>query len=673
MVKRMRTYFLSGICGVRLSGICIVLAVLGLSESVVAATPVAEEPLRLFIQNDRFGESIAIEGDLALIGSPGESSLWGTGSGAAHLFRRDAQGNWSGVYRIKVVPTVDPLTGNEITGNPADQFGSSVDLAGNLLVVGAPGNLVAATGNSGATFSGAAYVYEYDEITGPVQIARLVAVDAQPGYAFGISVAIEGETIVVGALGKDDQGNNRGAAYVFARNPDGSWSQQARLPRSTLSDSLFGWMVAHGGQAIAVSSPSCATFVYEELPNDGWTEVARLQPAEDTFGCGEEFGRSLAMAGDRIFVGGAGGELVDGGGVFSGAVWVFERDAESGVWVESARIAPFDGETGDRFGGEINTIAATDGYVLIGSTQDDANLGAAYLYRLAADGSWPLVQKLRPEFPNELARVGRGVAISDDLLMIGEGPVAANDLAPPVHVYSGVFLPDVDDDGVEDAIDNCINIANADQSDNDSDGLGDACDDDDDNDGVPDAQDAYPQGFQDVPLGAFAFDFIQTLALSGVTGGCGNANYCPDNRVTRAQMAVFLERGMRGSDFVPPVAVGDVFLDVAANDFAAAFIEQLFSDGITGGCGGGNYCPNDPVTRAQMAIFLLRAKYGAAYAPPAPTGVFADVPVGGFADRWVEQLAAEGITSGCGNGNYCPNEPVTRAQMAVFLVRTFGL
>ena len=53
--------------------------------------------------------------------------------------------------------------------------------------------------------------------------------------------------------------------------------------------------------------------------------------------------------------------------------------------------------------------------------------------------------------------------------------------------------------------------------------------------------------------------------------------------------------------------------------------------------------------------------------------MFNDVPVGSFADRWVEQLAAEGITSGCGNGNYCPNDPVTRAQMAVFLVRTFGL
>jgi hypothetical protein len=179
--------------------------------------------------------------------------------------------------------------------------------------------------------------------------------------------------------------------------------------------------------------------------------------------------------------------------------------------------------------------------------------------------------------------------------------------------------------------------------------------------------------FDDTPAEFFAYSFIERLAASGITSGCAPNLFCPEGLVTRAQMAVFLERGINGAGFVPPPATGTVFNDVGAGDFAAAFIEQLRADGITSGCGGGNYCPNDSVTRAQMAIFLLRSKYGAAYTPPAPTGVFADVPVGSFADRWVEQLAAEGITSGCGNGNYCPNDPVTRAQMAVFLVRTFGL
>jgi hypothetical protein len=138
-------------------------------------------------------------------------------------------------------------------------------------------------------------------------------------------------------------------------------------------------------------------------------------------------------------------------------------------------------------------------------------------------------------------------------------------------------------------------------------------------------------------------------------------------------MAVFLERGKNGSGYTPPAATGTVFNDIGAGDFAAAFIEQLAADGITAGCGNNNYCPNATVNRDQMAVFLLRAKHGSNYQPPPATGDFADVPPGRFAAAWIEQLAEEGISAGCGNGNYCPEAPVTRDQMAVFLVRTFGL
>jgi hypothetical protein len=79
------------------------------------------------------------------------------------------------------------------------------------------------------------------------------------------------------------------------------------------------------------------------------------------------------------------------------------------------------------------------------------------------------------------------------------------------------------------------------------------------------------------------------------------------------------------------------------------------------------------VSRAEMAIFLLRAEHGSGYTPPAATGVFTDVPTSYWAAAWIEQLAAEGITGGCGGSNYCPDQPVTRAQMSIFLVRTFNL
>jgi hypothetical protein len=181
--------------------------------------------------------------------------------------------------------------------------------------------------------------------------------------------------------------------------------------------------------------------------------------------------------------------------------------------------------------------------------------------------------------------------------------------------------------------------------------------------------------FADVPSTYWAWNYIERLYNAGITGGCGSAPliYCPENTVTRSQMAIFLLRGEHGPVYIPPNASGTVFTDVPAFYWAANWIEQLASEGITGGCGAGAYCPEAAVTRAQMAIFLLRAKHGSTYTPPPATGVFTDVPVSYWAATWIEQLATEGITSGCGSGVYCPDQSVTRAQMAVFLVKTFNL
>jgi hypothetical protein len=187
-----------------------------------------------------------------------------------------------------------------------------------------------------------------------------------------------------------------------------------------------------------------------------------------------------------------------------------------------------------------------------------------------------------------------------------------------------------------------------------------------------------PWIFSDVPDSHWAWSFVERLYQAGITGGC-SANplrYCPEETVTRAQMAVFLLRGIHGPAYSPPAVGGATgFGDVPAAYWAAAWIKQLAAEGITGGCGAGAYCPESPVTRAQMAVFLLRSKYGAGYTPPgvgSGTG-FVDVPPAYWAAAWIKQLVAEGITSGCAANAYCPEAPVTRAQMAVFLVRTFNL
>jgi hypothetical protein len=184
---------------------------------------------------------------------------------------------------------------------------------------------------------------------------------------------------------------------------------------------------------------------------------------------------------------------------------------------------------------------------------------------------------------------------------------------------------------------------------------------------------AWLADFSDVPQAHGFHDFVERLFRNAVTSGCGAGKYCPGSSVTRAQMAVFLLRGKHGSDYQPPPATGTAFSDVAAGAFAAAWIEQLAEEGITSGCGGGKYCPNNPVTREQMALFLLKARLGSGHVPPDPTGVFGDVPVSNPFAKWIEELASLGITSGCGGGNYCPTSPNTRGQMAVFLVKTFEL
>jgi uncharacterized delta-60 repeat protein len=181
--------------------------------------------------------------------------------------------------------------------------------------------------------------------------------------------------------------------------------------------------------------------------------------------------------------------------------------------------------------------------------------------------------------------------------------------------------------------------------------------------------------FEDVSYAYWARPWIESLYRAGVTGGCGTTPllFCPADGITRAEMAVFLLRAKYGSSYSPSPATGGVFDDVPSTHWAAAWIEDLANEGITGGCGGDKYCPGAVITRAQMAVLLLRAKHGPAYTPPAALGLFADVPTDYWAAAWIEQLAAEGITGGCGGGDYCPETVVTRAQMAVFLVTAFGL
>jgi hypothetical protein len=166
--------------------------------------------------------------------------------------------------------------------------------------------------------------------------------------------------------------------------------------------------------------------------------------------------------------------------------------------------------------------------------------------------------------------------------------------------------------------------------------------------------------FSDIAGSPF-YDHIVWLVEEGITGGCGNGQFCPNSTVRRNQMASFLARAL---DL--PAAEEDYFDDDDGQSHEAD-INKLAAAGITGGCGERQYCPTAPVNRDEMASFVSRAL------------AFADTEVDFFVDdtgntheRNINRFAGAGVTTGCAASMYCPNSTVTRGQMAAFLHRALG-
>ena len=179
--------------------------------------------------------------------------------------------------------------------------------------------------------------------------------------------------------------------------------------------------------------------------------------------------------------------------------------------------------------------------------------------------------------------------------------------------------------------------------------------------------------FGDVPRASGFYRFVETLLHHGVTGGCSATQYCPLGGTTREQMAVFVLVAKEGAGYVPPACTTPMFNDVPASSPYCRWIEELARRGVVNGCGGGNYCPAAAVSREQMAVFVLLTKEPGLAPPACGTPMFNDVPASSTFCRWIEELARRGVVTGCGGGNYCPTAAVTREQMAVFISVTFGL
>lgn len=303
-------------------------------------------------------------------------------------------------------------------GVPYQQFGSAVALDGTTAVVG--GVESGAGDGSYPAGTGVAFVLA-KEAGGWIQTAELRADDGAAGDFFGFSIALSGDTAVVGAPAASVDGEaNRGAAYVFHRE-GGSWSQVAKLSAADgLGGDQFSNSVAVDGDTIVVGSNGStvdgrfgqgAVYVFSD---DGgvWTQTDKLTVTDGV--ALDQLGFSVALRGD-VLLSGAPNAVGNDGSTKTGAVYVLERSA--GVWSQTHRLAPDGGGEADGFG---VSVGFDDEHGVFGAPFADTFLGAAYVFdRNGAD--WAQVQKLTPQdvVPNDIMW-STVVAVSGDRLIVTE-------------------------------------------------------------------------------------------------------------------------------------------------------------------------------------------------------------------------------------------------------------
>ncbi|GAB4522475.1 MAG: hypothetical protein OHK0046_35060 [Anaerolineae bacterium] len=411
--------------------------------------------------NHYFGWSVALDGDTLVVGAASEDSDGSSpagnsaeSEGAAYVFVRDANGTWTEQAYLKAS-----------NAEAFDRFGQSVALDGDTLVVGAPapisvsgsppgiGNSVSHANNI-AENAGAAYVFVRDGTTWTQQ-AYLKASNAGAGDQFGWSVALDGDTLVVGALGED---NNAGAAYVFVRGANGTWTEQAYLKASNAEwGDNFGVSVALDGDTLVVGalgedSNAGAAYVFVRNANSTWTEQAYLKASNAEWG--DYFGYSVALDGDTLVVA-AYGESSDGSSpadnsaLNAGAAYVFVRDT-NGTWTEQAYLKANNAESEDWFGYSV----ALDGDTLVvaaygessdgSSPADNSALGAGAAYVFAQNGTtWTQQAYLKASSAGANHYFGWSVALDGDTIVVGAIGESSDGSSPAVYVFvpSGVPTP----------------------------------------------------------------------------------------------------------------------------------------------------------------------------------------------------------------------------------------
>ena len=361
----------------------------------------------------RMGESIDVEGGVLVTGASSDDA-GAEFAGSAYVFMRDP-GEAEPWIQVRKLTAPNPGIQNF--------FGQDVAISGDTIVVS-------------AHFVSAVYVFERNA-GGPDNWGFVRQIDGIPGTRFGTSIDLEGDTLVVGAPQDSQLGSRAGAAFVHERDEGGAdnWGQVQKIFGSdTQAEDFFGLGVAIGAGRIAVGadvSPGqgkAYIFEYDSV-EDEWSQVTQVAPS----GVGEVFAQAISLDGDTLVVGDQ-LEPVNGNNQ-AGAAFVFERN-EGGMdtWGEVAMLVASDGESNDRFGFSVdvkgNRLAV--GAVEVAVEENDE--GAVYLFERDDNGNW--LERDRALGMEQSASLGSSVAVDGNAVVAGAlGNSEVNQLAGAVHTY----------------------------------------------------------------------------------------------------------------------------------------------------------------------------------------------------------------------------------------------
>ncbi len=381
--------------------------------------------------NDRFGASVALSGDTVVVGAS-NNAISPNLNPAAYVFTRSGT-VWAQQQKLKA---------ND--GAAGDGFGSAVAISGDTVVVGAPTSDISAN-----LAQGAAYVFSRNGAGPPVwtQQQKLIASDGAATDFFGGSVALSGDTVVIGAS-NDDIGANadQGSAYVFSRS-GAVWTQRQKLTANDgAATDFFGFSVALSGDTMVVGAPNddnganadqgaAYVFIRNGAAQPVWTQQQKLTASDGA--ANSFFGRSVAISGDTVLVGAPLNDI--GANDFQGSAYVFNRSGA--VWTQRQKLTAADGASGDFFGG---AVALSGDTVLVGVFADDigvnGNQGSAHVFVICA-GNFVPQQPLTANDGAANDQFGGSVAVSGDTVVVGASSddVGANVNQGSAYVFARSF------------------------------------------------------------------------------------------------------------------------------------------------------------------------------------------------------------------------------------------